>query len=221
MGSRGLGSGPPERPAPAGTGSSVRATRPETLDGIVANPWYGDFGAPTEGFLGSGETLDATPPRADGVDDFMRAISMSIKGMLLFLSGDLETGIRFVEDARRIQECLNECEGSGLALTSLTPGSCTTNLRWPVRSSATGRRLHAYTAKRDGPRSPMGTCPKRSAASVGPCKRTRKWEAHAGGTDFALLALAAVETAEDRSERAVGIAVTAQASPNAAASAFI
>ena len=34
----------------------------------------------------------------------MHALSMAIKGMLLFQRGDLEAGIKLVEDARRIQE---------------------------------------------------------------------------------------------------------------------
>ena len=42
-------------------------------------------------------------------------LSMTLKGMLLFVTGDLASGMALIEEARRIQERLNDCEGGGIA----------------------------------------------------------------------------------------------------------
>ena len=47
------------------------------------------------------------------------ALSMSIKGMLLFATGDLDAGMALVEEARRIQERMDDHEGGGVALSFL------------------------------------------------------------------------------------------------------
>jgi len=41
---------------------------------------------------------------------------MTLRGVLLFVTGDLEGGMVLIEDARRIQERLSDREGGGLAL---------------------------------------------------------------------------------------------------------
>ena len=93
----------------------------------------GDAEAAAEGLMGVGycclslgrmdacrAALDESIERsAGGVSDFVMALSMSLKGMLLFVTGDLAAGSALVEEARRIQERLNDREGGGLALSIL------------------------------------------------------------------------------------------------------
>ena len=70
---------------------------------------------------------------AGGVSDFVMALSMSLKGMLLLVTGDLDAGSALVEEARRIQERLNNREGGGLASASW--------LRWHSRRATMHVRL--------------------------------------------------------------------------------
>ena len=52
----------------------------------------------------AGAALDEAIARsASGVCDHVQATSMAIKGMLLFVTGDLEAGMVLIEKARRIQ----------------------------------------------------------------------------------------------------------------------
>jgi len=68
----------------------------------------------------SGAALDEAIARsAGGVCDFLQAISMTIKGMLRFVTGDPESGMALIVEARRIQERLNDREGGGMALSFL------------------------------------------------------------------------------------------------------
>ena len=50
------------------------------------------------------EALDDAIVRAAPVDAFMQAMAMTMKGMLLFATGDCEAGVKLVQDARRVQE---------------------------------------------------------------------------------------------------------------------
>ena len=77
----------------------------------------GDAEAAAEGLMGigycclslgrmedAGAALDEAIARsAGGVSDFLHALSLTIKGMLRFVTGDLESGMALIEEARRIQ----------------------------------------------------------------------------------------------------------------------
>jgi len=76
--------------------------------------------------LGTGRTdearvaLDEAIDRASGgVSDFMCALSMTVKAMLLFVAGDLDGGVTLVQEASKIQERLGDYEGGGLGLSIL------------------------------------------------------------------------------------------------------
>ncbi|MBY0489667.1 MAG: protein kinase [Gemmatimonadaceae bacterium] len=50
---------------------------------------------------------------------FLHALFMSIRGMHRFVDGDLEGGLAMLDEARRIQVRLDDCEGGGMALSFL------------------------------------------------------------------------------------------------------
>ena len=93
----------------------------------------GDAEAAAEGMMGvgycnlslgrmeaAGAALDEAIARSEGgVSDFVLGLGKSIKGMLRFVTGDLESGIALVEEACRIQERMNDREGGGMALSFL------------------------------------------------------------------------------------------------------
>ena len=105
----------------------------ESAAGYEDGKAIGDAAVAAEGLMGVGycslslgrmddaaAALDEAMARsAGGVCDFLQAISMTLRGMLLFVTGDLEAGMVLIEKARRIQERLNDREGGGLALSFL------------------------------------------------------------------------------------------------------
>ena len=105
----------------------------EWASGYEDGKAIGDAAVAAEGLMGvgycclslgrmedAGAALDEAMARsAGGVCDFVQAISMTIKGMLLFVTGGLEAGVVLIEEARRIQERLNDREGGGMALSFL------------------------------------------------------------------------------------------------------
>lgn len=89
-----------------------------------------------EHFAEAREALDEAIARsAGGVSDFLHALSMSIKGMLLFVTGDLESGMRLVEQARLIHERLHDYEGGGAALAASDAQASSSPIRWTQASS--------------------------------------------------------------------------------------
>ena len=105
----------------------------EWTGGYADGQAVGDERVAAEGMMGVGycnlslgrmdearAALDEAIARsASGVFDFMHALSMSIKGMLLFATGNLDAGMALVEQARRIQERYDDHEGGGVALSFL------------------------------------------------------------------------------------------------------
>jgi tetratricopeptide (TPR) repeat protein len=158
---------------------------------------------------------------AGGVSDFMHALSMTLKGMLLFATGDLEAGMALVEQARRIQERLDDCEGGGVALSFLA--QMKTAQGDPVSALGLYREaLASFEAVGDHPEIARVHCEMGwtalAAADTGGAQDSFRRAVHAyeaagspRGTGLALLGLAAVEAAAGRSERAVAIAAAAQA----------
>jgi serine/threonine-protein kinase PknK len=167
------------------------------------------------------EALDDAIVRAAAVDPFMQALSMSIKGMLLFATGEREAGMALVQDARRIQERLDDHECGGVAQSFLAqmtfaqgdPGRALTLYREALAMLETVgdypevARVHCemgWTA--------LAASDSRAAAD----SFRRAVHAYEGvgsgrGTGQALLGVAAVEAAEGRSEPAVAIAAAAEA----------
>ncbi|MGD8896026.1 MAG: protein kinase, partial [Acidobacteriota bacterium] len=166
------------------------------------------------------EALDDATVRAAAADAFMQALAMSVKGMLLFATGEREAGIALVQDARRIQERIGDHEGGGFAQSFLAqmtfaqgdPGRALTLYREALAMFETVgdypevARVHCemgWTA--------LATSEPRAAAdSFRRAVHAYEGVGSARGTGQALLGMAAVEAAEGRSERAIAIAAAAE-----------
>jgi len=165
--------------------------------------------------------LDDAIARATPVDAFMQALAMSVKGMLLFATGEREAGVALVQDARRIQERIGDHEGGGVALSFLA--QMTFALGDPGRASTLyGEALAMLEAVGDHPEVARVHCEMgwTALAASDPRAATESFRravhAYEGvgserGTGQALLGLAAAEAAEGRSEPAVAIAAAAEA----------
>ncbi len=195
----------------------------------------GDAAVAAEGLMGvgycclslgrmedAGAALDEAIARsAGGVCDFLQAISMTIKGMLLFVTGGLEAGMVLVEEARRIQERLNDREGGGMALSFLAQMSFAKgDLAGAI--ALYGEALESLATIGDQPEVARVHCEMgwtALAAGDAPAAQrsfrlgvlANEGVGSSRGTGLALLGLAAVEAAEGRSERAVAIAAAAHA----------
>jgi predicted ATPase/serine/threonine protein kinase len=195
----------------------------------------GDEKVAAEGMMGAGychlhggrmgearAALDKAIERsAGGVSDFLHALSMTIKGMLLFATGDLEAGMALVEKARRIQERLADHEGGGLALSFLAQMAFAKGDH--ARAFALYREaLASLEAVGDHPEIARVHCEMGwtalAAADAPAARNAFVMAVHANevvgsarGTGLALLGLAAVEAAGGRPERAVAIAAAAHA----------
>jgi tetratricopeptide (TPR) repeat protein len=195
----------------------------------------GDDKAAAEGIMGVGychlslgrveearTALDEAIARnAGGVNDFIHGISMSIKGMLLFSTGNLEAGMALVEQARRTHERSGDHEGRGVALSFLA------QMTFAKGDHARALALYhdalaSLETVGDHPEVARVHCEMGWNALAAADARTaqnsfvlavRAYEEVGSprGTGLALLGLAAVEAAEGRSERAVAIAAAAQA----------
>ena len=164
---------------------------------------------------------EAMARSAGGVCDFLQAISMTLKGMLLFVTGDLEGGMVLIEKARRIQERLSDREGGGLALSFLAQMSFAKGDH--ARALVVyGEALESLATIGDQPEVARVHCEMGwtalAAGDVPAAQRAFHLGVRANeevgspkGTGLALLGLAAVEAAEGRSERAVAIAAAAHA----------
>ena len=158
---------------------------------------------------------------AGGVSEFIHALSMTLKGMLLFATGDLEAGIALVGQARRIQERIEDREGGGVALSFLA--QMTSAKGDHVRALTLYREsLASFEAVGDHPEIARVHCETGwaalAAADTGTAQDSFRRAVHAyevvgspRGTGLALLGLAAVEAAGGRPERAVAIAAAADA----------
>jgi tetratricopeptide (TPR) repeat protein len=170
----------------------------------------------------TGAALDEAIARsASGVSDFLHALSLTIKGMLRFVTDDLESGMALIEEARRIQERLNDREGGGMALSFLAQMSFAKGDH--ARALALyGEALEAPATIGDQPEVARVHCEMGwtalASGDAPAAQRAFRLGVQANeevgspkGTGLALLGLAAVEAAEGRSERAVAIAAAAHA----------
>ena len=157
---------------------------------------------------------------AGGVNDFLHGLAMTVQGMLLFATGDLDGGMRLVSQARVIQERLEDCEGGGVALSFLAQMTFATgDYRRALDLYAEGlellervgdrpeiARVHCemgWTALAGEDEAGAQQAFQRAVAAYEEVGSVR-------GTGLALLGLAAVEAAAGRAERAVTIAAAAQ-----------
>ena len=195
----------------------------------------GDLEAAAEGLMGvgycclslgrmddAGAALDESIARsAGGVSGFVHGLSLTIKGMLRFVSGDLASGMSLIEEARQIQERLNDHEGGGMALSFLAQMSFAKGDH--ERALALyGEALESLATIGDQPEVARVHCEMgwvSLASGDAPAAqrafrlgvRANEEVGSAKGTGLALLGLAAVEAAENRPERAVAIAAAAHA----------
>ena len=158
---------------------------------------------------------------AGGVCDFIHALSMSIKGMLLFVSGDVDGGMALVEQARLIHERLHDYEGGGVTRSFLA--QMTFAKGDYLRALVLYREaLDALETIGDQPEIARVHCEmgwtaltagdaRAAQASFRSAVLAYESVGSARGTGLALLGLAAVEAAQGRSERAVAIAAAADA----------
>ena len=170
----------------------------------------------------AGAALDEAIVRSKGgVSNFVLALGMTIKGMLRFVTGDLASGIALVEDARRIQERINDREGGGMALSFLAQMSFAKG-DFARALALYGEAIEALAAIGDQPEVARVHCemgwtalvagdPPAAQRSFRLGVQTSEEVGSPRGTGLALLGLAAVEAAEGRSERAVAIAAAAHA----------
>jgi tetratricopeptide (TPR) repeat protein len=158
---------------------------------------------------------------ARGGFGFMQALSLTLKGMLLFQEGDLDEGERVVQQGLQIQQRMKDCEGGGIALSflasmSFARGDLKKARELYVESERTfvevGDRPEVarvqceagWTALADEDPVAAGEIFRRALLTYEEVGSPR-------GTGLAMLGLAAVEAAEGRTERAVAIAGAAQA----------
>ena len=153
--------------------------------------------------------------------DFMLALSMSMKGLQLFVMGALDAGFALVTQARQIQTRIGDYEGGGLALSFLAQ---MTAAKGEVGRAFElyGQALSSFTRVGDRPEvarvhSEIGWTALGAAripvAREAFRRSLRVYDevGSARGVGLALTGLAAAEAAEGRAERAVTIAAAAEA----------
>jgi len=163
---------------------------------------------------------DAIARAAGGVSEFIHALSCTIKGLLLFATGDLEAGIALVEQARRTQERLGDCEGGGVSASFLAQMTFAKGdharalaqygdaraLSQTVGARPEIARVHGemgWTALAAGDESAARRAFRLAVSAYEEVGSPR-------GTGLALMGLAATEAAAGRAEQAVTIAAAAQ-----------
>jgi tetratricopeptide (TPR) repeat protein len=213
------------------TGEWERSLR-EWTAGFEDGEAAGDAEAAAEGRMGMGYcllsmgrpdearlALDDAIARSRGKHEFMLALSMTLKGMLLFATGDLPGGIALVEQAGAIQERLRDHEGGGIARSFLAQmtfakGDAAGALAIYEEAAALFRGVdHPELAR---VQAEMGWTalaagdPDRAARCFREAVTTNQAVGSARGTGLALMGLAAVEASAGRAERAVAIAAAAR-----------
>ena len=108
---------------------AIRVWTAMTRDAVaIGDDHLASFGYGGTGYalLGLGKVAEAAAPLDAGIaaaeragSDFVLGLDMTVKGMLLFVTGDPETGRALVERARRIQIRIGDYEIGGMALSFL------------------------------------------------------------------------------------------------------
>ena len=217
------------------TTGELERSRGEWARGFADGQAVGDPNAAAEGIMGVGychlslgqmdearAALDEAIARsaANGFE-FMHALAKSLKGMLLSSTGNLESGMALVEEARQMHARMHDHEGRGVAISLLAQMTFTSGDT--VRALALYHdALASLEAVGDHPEiarvhCEMGWTALASAdvrsAQAAFVRAVHEYELVGSprGTGLALMGLAAVEAAEGRSERAVAIAAAAHA----------
>jgi hypothetical protein len=169
----------------------------------------------------AGSPLDDAITLAErGGSDFLLGIMLTIKGMLLFVNGDIEGGRRLVQSARAIQVRIDDFEGGGMALSFLA------SMTFAAGDLAGALRLYreseaSFATVGDKPEMARVQCEMGYAALAGEdvdgarrmfrrAVRTSDEIGSPRGTGQALVGLAAAEAAAGNTERAVTIAAAAK-----------
>ena len=153
--------------------------------------------------------------------EFVQALALTMKGLLTFITGDVDGGVALAEAGQRISVRLNDCEGGGVGLSLLA------QMRLAKGDVARAIELfHEALAKLeavgDKPEIARVRCElgwtALAAGDEAQARRAFIGAVHtyeevgsARGTGLALLGLAAVDVADGRDERAVIIATAADA----------
>jgi tetratricopeptide (TPR) repeat protein len=170
----------------------------------------------------SGVALDSAIASSQGHRlEFLLALSMTMKGLQLFVMGSLDAGFELLTQARKIQTRIGDFEGGGLALSFLA--------QMTAAKGEAGRALELYSQSLasfeqvgDRPEiarvhSEMGWTAL-SAARIPVAREAFRQSLRVydevgspRGIGLALTGLAAAEAADGRAERAVTIAAAADA----------
>ncbi|MEA3247563.1 MAG: protein kinase [Gemmatimonadota bacterium] len=156
-----------------------------------------------------------------GKSEFLEAFGLSFKGMLVFLTGDLQKGRPMTEEALRMQERRGDAEAAGLSLSFLAQMTFAAGDR-PGAVATFRRALASFERVGDRPEIARLHCEMGWAAlaagdaadaSLSFQRAVHVYEEVGSprGTGTALLGLAAVESARGNAERAVAIAAAARA----------
>lgn len=167
------------------------------------------------------EPLDESIALAERAgNDFLLALMRSIKGMALFILGDLEGGLALLESARRTQVRNGDFEGGGLALSFMASMTFAQG-DLPAALEQYRDAEAAFATVGDKPEVARVQCEMGYAALAGSslqeavtmfrrAVRTYDEVGSPRGTGQALMGLAAAEAAAGETERAVAIAAAAE-----------
>jgi non-specific serine/threonine protein kinase len=153
--------------------------------------------------------------------EFFFSLGITLKGLLLFATGELSGGRALIEAARRIQERNGDHEVGGMALSFLAQmsfaegdfaGALDLYRRSLVDLERIGDRPEiARVHSEMGWTALAGSDPRAARRSFVRAVHTNEEVGSPRGTGLALLGLAAVEALSGRGERAVAIAAAAEA----------
>jgi predicted ATPase/tRNA A-37 threonylcarbamoyl transferase component Bud32 len=217
----------------ANTGAMQQAiadwTRMAQDAGTIGDDLLRAFGRGGTGYamLGIGDAVGAGPALDDAIryatrggSDFLLGMFQTIKGLQMFLTGDLEGGYALIEKARRIQIRIGDFEGGGMALSFLASMTFARG-DLPAALALYRESEIAFGVVGDKPEMARVQCDSGYVALAGVdlpearrsflrALRTYDEVGSPRGTGQALIGLAATEAAAGNTARAVAIAAAAQ-----------
>ena len=178
--------------------------------------------------LGMGRPEDAGSPLEESIrlgeragNQFLTALMKSMRGMWLFIQGDIDGGIAMIDEARRIQVPAGDYEGGGLALSflaSMTFAKGDLDAALDLYREAEA----SFATIGDKPEVARVQCEMGYVELAGKSAARARWTFQRAvrtydevgsprGTGQALVGLAAAEAAAGNAERALVIATAAEA----------
>jgi non-specific serine/threonine protein kinase len=217
----------------ANTGDLARSVADWTSmaqDGVaVGDDALACFGFGGTGYarLGMGLVEQAAAPLDESIayaeragSDYLLGLMLTIKGMLLFVSGDLEGGRALVESARVIQVRIGDYEGGGMALSFLASMTFASgDLEGALRLYRESERTFGTVGDKPEMARVQGEMGYAALAGGDVAEARRMFQralrtsdeiGSPRGTGQALVGLAAAEAAAGNMERAVTIATAAR-----------